>query len=179
MQFSQPGLIAKVVSTCKVRVPALLSSSPWISRMGFFTLSASMNGLISMYVFWASQRVLSSDYTSHSTLMNRVPKNIHKHNTWWPSSIIRRVHIVKEKHVSHIQPQYYLETEGSKCPIVGTRSTNTTTEQMWCVYKQVGCHERPIRMSADCYLLRISHLQIQFLLSSTSGFEDVNIHLPL
>jgi hypothetical protein len=47
--------------TCMVRVPELLSSSPWISNSGLFTLSANMNGLISIYVFCASQSVLSSD----------------------------------------------------------------------------------------------------------------------
>lgn len=34
-------------STCIVNVPELLSSSPWISRIGFFILFADMKGLIS------------------------------------------------------------------------------------------------------------------------------------
>lgn len=41
------NVVRVIKLTCIVRVPALLSSSPWINRIGFFTLSANMNGLIS------------------------------------------------------------------------------------------------------------------------------------
>lgn len=33
--------------TCMVKVPGLLSSSPWISKIGFLILLADMKGLIS------------------------------------------------------------------------------------------------------------------------------------
>ena len=46
--------------TCKVSVPELLSSSPWIRRRGFFILLANINGLMLIYVCGASHRVLSS-----------------------------------------------------------------------------------------------------------------------
>jgi hypothetical protein len=34
--------------TCMVNVPELLSSSPWISKIGFLILLADMKGLISI-----------------------------------------------------------------------------------------------------------------------------------
>ena len=41
------GFLLKLIITCIVRVPGLLSSSPWMSKIGFLILSADMNGLIS------------------------------------------------------------------------------------------------------------------------------------
>jgi len=35
------------INTCMVSVPELLSSSPWISSIGFLILFADMKGLIS------------------------------------------------------------------------------------------------------------------------------------
>lgn len=53
-------MISIKVITCIVRVPGLLSSSPWMSKIGFLILLADMNGLISTYTLVASHRVRSS-----------------------------------------------------------------------------------------------------------------------
>ena len=54
-----------------VSVPELLSSSPWISNIGFLILFADIKGLISTYVLVASQSVLSSFYA------NKLNKSLH------------------------------------------------------------------------------------------------------
>jgi len=64
----------------------------------------------------------------------------------------------RKKNISHYKK--YLKTKRSKCPVVSTRTCNSTTEKMRCVCQEVSSHERTIGMSTNSYFLWIGYLDV-------------------
>ena len=62
----------------------------------------------------------------------------------------------------------YLKTKRSKCSVVSTRASNSTTEKMRSMCQEVCCHECPIGMSPNSNFIWMGHLNkgnIRLLLS--------------